>query len=48
MGMEIKECNSIACWKGSHCVEREKMCRGGCAWQKHYNENVMVKSQLQC
>jgi hypothetical protein len=33
-GMEKKECSGIACWKGNHCIE---------AWQKRYNEKVMVK-----
>jgi hypothetical protein len=26
----------------------EKKCASGGAWQKRYNENVMVKFQLQC
>jgi hypothetical protein len=47
-GMGKKECSSIACWEGSHYIESKKKCVGGCAWQKQYNENVMVKFQLQC
>jgi hypothetical protein len=43
MGMENKEYSGIACWEGSHCIEWRKKCVGGCAWQKHYNEKVMVK-----
>ena len=29
-------------------VESEKKYIGGCAWQKHYNENVVAKCQLLC
>jgi hypothetical protein len=45
MGMEKQDSSGIACWGGSHCIEWKK-CVGGSAWQKCYNENMMVKFQL--
>jgi hypothetical protein len=39
-GMGKKECTSIACWGGSHCIEWKINVY---AWQKRYNEKVMVK-----
>jgi hypothetical protein len=45
--MEKKECNGIACWEGSHCIERKKKCRWVCMAKMLQGERD-GEIQLQC